>query len=567
MKDIYYAANTFNNFVDKTKTTRQIEPLENEMLINQTSRSRIIGVTIETRPDCIGVRELVEFRTLGVTRVQLGVQHTNDRVLRRINRQCNSHHTIKAIKLLKDCGFKVDIHIMPNLPKPLKEGVDCNKEEFTLDDIDQSVNMVEEDRKMFNEFLFNPDYYADQWKIYPCEIVPWTKFKDEYERGVYKPYADQVSREWNELHELLINVKSKVPRWVRLNRIIRDIPKEYIIGGPNDGSMRQYLQQEMKKRGLVCNCIRCREVKKQKVDISSAKLFVERYSASDGDEYFITFETIDRKVLFGFLRLRLSNMSGKYTLCGKERIVFNELVDCALIRELHIYGQTTSVQDKNDLCKVKYQHCGFGKKLVYKAIEITQQNNFSKIAVISGEGVKKYYEKFGFRNGNYYMTLNINNINYNIVNYMEQKIMKIKWIKDIIVNKAYNIMSNSMKKYRSLSFELEKYNYYRSRHSDSDSNSDNDDNDENIEHVSTIETIDVTDYDLDNSLKDVTDYDSDNSLKDDDYNNDKPVSFYELYDNDVRKNKLTPDGENAVKIMLLTGAFYAFIMPFVLYCN
>lgn len=441
IRDIYYAANNYHRKTNDEDIPDR-DDLATEMKLNQVSKSRVIGLTIETRPDRITPDELKEFRKMGVTRVQIGVQHTNDRILKRINRRCSTFHTIKAIKLLKDNGFKVDIHIMPNLPKPLKDGVSHFKDKFELDDIDQDVDMIEEDKIMFDKFLFDPDFSADQWKIYPCEVVPWTRLKDEYERGVYLPYAEQESREMNELHELLMNVKSKVPIWVRLNRVIRDIPAEYIIGGPKDVSMRQLLEVEMKKRGMKCKCIRCREVKKQDIDPSTAKLFVEKYEASGGDEYFITFETPDREILFGFLRLRLSKSSGKYVAGNTERVVFEELVDCAMIRELHVYGQTTEVNRKDNKGKegTHHQHVGFGTMMVNKAFEISESNGYKKISVISGEGVKPYYERFGFREGDYYMISNIisnpmqsekSNTLLNIVTSVRTKIMKNKRVKEL----------------------------------------------------------------------------------------------------------------------------------------
>ena len=411
IRDMYYAANNYHRKINDESLPEKMD-LSTEMRLNQLSKSRVIGLTIETRPDRITPTDLADFRTMGVTRVQIGIQHTNDRILRRINRRCSTYNTIKAIKLLKDCGFKVDIHIMPNLPKPLKEGVSHFKEQFEKEDIDQDVDMIQEDTIMFDKFLFDPDFSADQWKIYPCEVVPWTRLKDEYERGVYLPYAEQEGREMNGLHDLLMDVKSKVPIWVRLNRVIRDIPTEYILGGPKDVSMRQLLETEMKKRGLKCKCIRCREVKKQEIDPNTAELFVTKYEASEGDEYFITFETPDRETLFGFLRLRLSHMAGKYMAGKREQIIFEELLGCAMIRELHVYGQTTAVNRKDDHGKegIHHQHVGFGTMMVNKAFEIAKCNGYEKISVISGEGVKPYYERFGFKDGKDFMITTIDQL-------------------------------------------------------------------------------------------------------------------------------------------------------------
>ncbi len=411
IRDIFYAANTLYNPRDKLT-------LKEEQTINETAECKIIGITLETRPDRISIRELKNFRRLGVTRIQMGVQHIDDKILYRINRRCTSNHAIKAIKMAKDCGFKIDIHLMPDLPKPLKEGVLNTKEIFTIDDIDEDFDMLEADKKMFDTVINSPDWQVDQWKIYPCEVVPWTRIETDFKNQVYKPYGHQQNnREWTQLSELLIDVCSKVKPWVRLNRIIRDIPAEYILGGNCNVSMRQDLDTVLKKRGLYCMDIRNREVKKRNIDPNSAVLKVRKYDSSGGDEYFISFETEDEKILFGFLRLRLTNNSG-YHLYDDE-YVFPELKNCALIRELHVYGQVKKVNEKKKINDVHNtaQHIGFGKRLVNKAIEISLEHGYNKISVISGVGVKNYYRKFGFEDEEYFMTMKISKDNYKKKNY------------------------------------------------------------------------------------------------------------------------------------------------------
>ena len=115
--------------------------------LNEASACKIIGLTLETRPDTIAPAELRRLRRYGCTRVQLGVQHTDDAVLRRINRGCTTADAAAALRMLKDCCYKVDIHLMPNLPG-------------------SSPGM---DRAMFDSVLYDPALQADQWKLYPCE--------------------------------------------------------------------------------------------------------------------------------------------------------------------------------------------------------------------------------------------------------------------------------------------------------------------------------------------------------------------------------------------------------------
>lgn len=367
-RDQFYAANNMNCL-----DLREPLSLQEEQYINQyESIIKIIGITIETRPDRITYSELKYLRELGVTRVQLGIQHIDDRILTHINRRCYNRHTIKAIKILKSCCFKVDIHIMPDLPHP---------------DTISTEEMIDLDKNMFEELFVNPDLQADQWKIYPCATIPHTKIEEEYKSGKYRPYGELKNPDV--LFELLIDVKSKVKPWVRLNRVVRDIPKQIIIGGYDNVSMRNDIHIEMKNRSLKCRCIRCREVQTKNIDIKEFEMKIRRYNASEGIEYFISLENED-EVLLGFIRLRIDE-----NVDVLREVYFPELIDCSLIRELHVYGQVICHYQENT-GNNGVQHLGIGKSLINEAIKITKTYNLNKIAVISGVGVKNYYIKQGF---------------------------------------------------------------------------------------------------------------------------------------------------------------------------
>lgn len=391
-RDMFYAANTYPNHLSK-ETLRDKLSLKQEQELNHESKVHIIGITVETRPDNINLDWIRFFRRMGVTRFQLGVQTLDERVLYRINRQCTNKHTKDAIKLLKDCGFKIDIHLMADLPQPLKPGVDNKKRVFEKEDIDTSVNMVQVDLQTYKTVLLSEDYQVDQWKIYPTSTTNYTRIKDEFESGIYKPYGTQTlgKKEITPLIKLLTYVKSHVHPWIRLNRVIRDIPEHYILAGHKDANARTLLLNELKKSHLKCKCIRCREIKDKSIDFKLAKLFVRTYTASQGVEYFLSFETQDNNVIFGFLRLRLCGVhaGGMY----KKRIVFPELIGSALIRELHVYSKVARV-GTTDLNSV--QHVGFGRLLIDEACKIAQRNGYRNIAVINGIGTVNYYKKSGF---------------------------------------------------------------------------------------------------------------------------------------------------------------------------
>lgn len=419
IRDIYFAANTFYDPNRGTSEIRSRLTLEREQKINETAQSRIIGLTLETRPDKITPREIKRFRRFGVTRVQMGVQHLDDRVLYRINRRCKTKHAIDAIKLLKDQGIKVDIHIMPDLPTPLKEGVSNRKETFDPEDIDETINMYELDLEMFKRIVSDPDLQVDQWKIYPCEVVPWTRIEQDYKTGSYKPYGDQAKKtDWTLLCDLLMEISPLIPKWIRVNRLIRDIPNEYIMGGNQDINLRTLIEKKLIENGTPCNCIRCREIKGQKIDPSVAIMNVETFESSGGTEYFITFDAPEKNEngvypLFGFLRLRFSPNSGKDRYGN---IVFPELIDTAMIREVHVYGQVVKGNDSNVLADGNNapQHAGFGTRMVNKAIAIAKENGYKRISVISGVGVKNFYRRFGFEDEDYYMTLQLDKITESI---------------------------------------------------------------------------------------------------------------------------------------------------------
>ena len=365
MRDIFYAFNTIND-----KELRPRLSLAEEIKINETADARVVGLSIETRPDCITKPLIREFRDCGITRIQLGIQHTDDEILKLVNRQCTTRKAKHAIRMLKDSSFKIQIHLMPDLP-----GSD-----------------VDRDREMFNTILTDPDLQIDSLKIYPCQVVDFTEIKRWYDEGSYKPYAETTVDGKNPLTELLIEFKSHVPVYYRLERVVRDIKAQDLRGGLRTTNLRQLIKLEMDKRGLKCKCIRCREVRDAIIDPNDIKLMVREYESSGGKEHFISFESKDESMIFGFCRLRLTPNSGS---------VIPELEGCAMIRELHVYGKMNAVG--TGVQKSSSQHLGLGKRMLQKAEQIAYDAGFRKIAVISGVGVKGYYRKLGYRDGKYYM--------------------------------------------------------------------------------------------------------------------------------------------------------------------
>jgi len=369
---LFYAANTYFDDVAPDRPRRPMQSAADEIRLNEGAQCRIIGLTIETRPDYITEAELRRFRDLGVTRVQIGIQHLDDDVLRVVNRECPTSKTIIAIQRLLDAGFKVDAHWMPDLPG----------------------SSFDKDWDMFKFLLSdeNTSFQVDQWKVYPTMTVPFTKIKEWHDQGLYKPYAEQENGAL--MVKLVLFIMQQCPYRIRLNRVVRDIPTSYIVGGEKRVNLRQLLEAEMKKKGIVCKDIRERECKGAPLERSEASLFIDEFRASHGTEFYISIETSDRSQLYGHLRLRLrDDASGG---------IVPALHGAALIRELHTYGKLVSVAGANTGAG-ESQHAGIGSQLMETAERISRERGFTKTAVIAGVGVRRYYAKLGYALEDTYM--------------------------------------------------------------------------------------------------------------------------------------------------------------------
>ncbi len=377
-RDLFYAANIYfdlrkvyanydNCLIEKLdlqtlKNIRQPLSVEEEIKINKTAKVHIIGICIETRPDALDDDWLYRFRKWGVTRVQLGAQHVDNKILKKINRGHSIEQLLWAMKYLKDNCFKIDIHIMPDLP-------------------DASPEI---DKAMF-DYVYSV-VCPDQMKVYPCQTVPWTVIEKWYKQGKYVPYFD---KDPNLLIDVVKYSMENCPPWVRLPRVIRDIPcSVYVEGGNNIGNMRQMVDNILDGQGIVSMDIRSREIgRHSKYYNKPANYNSYYYYGNEGHDYFIAYESYDLTALFGFIRLRIVEEKNN-------KIVFNILKTRGLVRELHVYGDTTAV---NSFAKHGCQHTGIGKGLLKCAEIKTMENGLYGIVVISGEGVKEYYEKRGYK--------------------------------------------------------------------------------------------------------------------------------------------------------------------------
>jgi ELP3 family radical SAM enzyme/protein acetyltransferase len=363
-----------------TGNLREPLTLEEEQQINESAPIRMIGLTIETRPDYLTTKndlyKVVRFfRRLGVTRVQTGVQHIDDEILKKVKRDCTNKKNEEGNKILMQNGFKVDNHWMLDLP----------------------YSSPEKDLDMIKQIFVNPNYAVDQTKLYPTTVTQYSKLYNMYQEGDYKPYSEQEDGKiiQNVIEEYLI----RVPYYMRVNRVIRDFFSDAVVSGLS-GDMRKVAEDSVLAKGYKLKDIRVREVGDASFDENDCVLFVDKYDACDGINYFISFENKDRTKLYGFTRLRFNNST---------QYMMPELFDCALIRELHVYGNHTAVGDKQNVENTfkSTQHRGLGKKLIAKAEEIASLNGYDKIVVISGIGVRDYYRKLGYYDYHTYLAKDI----------------------------------------------------------------------------------------------------------------------------------------------------------------
>jgi len=368
VKEVFDAANSDILKIIKTgkENFSKSKSLTEAQKINEKAKTRIIGINIETRPDFITPQEIRFLRELGVTHVELGVQILDDEILNKINRQQTISQVIQATFILKESGFKVTYHLMPNLP----------------------FSSPEKDLETFKKVFTSP-FSPDHLKIYPTVIPKESKLKQLIKNKIYQPYS------LKKLVSLLVKIKTEIiPPWVRISRLARDVSEKSILEPKIPSNLREIVLKEVKKIGKKCQCIRCREIK-DKPWRSIPKLRISKYDASEGKEYFLEFIDGNNHCL-GFLRLRIP----AYILSSKIKPPFSVLKDATLIRELHVYGPLTPLSQKDSLFT---QHRNLGKKLIAKAEEITKKLKIKKIAVISGVGVREYYRKLGYKLQQTYM--------------------------------------------------------------------------------------------------------------------------------------------------------------------
>jgi elongator complex protein 3 len=353
-------------------TNKTSQSLDEAKANAEISKTRNVGITVETRPDWAKQIHIDAMLDMGVTRIELGVQNPDDEIYRLVGRTHTVADVVEATQIAKDAGLKIVYHMMPGMP-----GSNEQKD-------------LEAFHRIFTDSAFKPDMI----KIYPCLAIAGTKAYQWYQQGTYEPYTTEQAA------NLIVEIKKTVPTWVRIMRVQRDIPARLILAGVTKSDIRELAQKKLKDQGSQCQCIRCREVGHRlavdhvKPDLEKVKILTQRYDASEGKEIFISAEDPENNVLLGYLRLRVPSPKAH-----RPEIT---AVPSAIVRELHVYGQLVPVGKH---LASAWQHKGFGKDLLAEAERIAlDEFGLEKLLVISALGTRRYYMRLGYERDGVYVS-------------------------------------------------------------------------------------------------------------------------------------------------------------------
>ena len=357
----------------------QTKDVDEAVTAGEMSGIKCVGITIETRPDYCLDTHLSSMLRYGCTRLEIGVQSLYEDVARDTNRG----HTVAAVAetfcLAKDAGFKVVSHMMPDLP---------------------NVGL-ERDLDQFVEYFENPAFRTDGLKIYPTLVIRGTGLYELWRTQRYKNYTPNV------LVDLVARILALVPPWTRIYRVQRDIPMPLVTSGVENGNLRELALARMRDFGTSCRDVRTREVGvnevKNRIRPAQVELVRRDYVANGGWETFLAYEDPKQDILIALLRLR--KCSEKYTFRPELKgsspsspsASFSTAgggVGVSIIRELHVYGLAIPIHARDPR---KFQHQGYGTLLMEEAERIAaREHGSTKMAVISGVGVRGYYARLGY---------------------------------------------------------------------------------------------------------------------------------------------------------------------------
>jgi len=356
--------------------TKKTSASLNEAKANaEVSKTRNVGITVETRPDWAKQTHIDQILNMGVTRIELGVQNPDDQIYRLVGRTHTVADVIEATQIAKDCGLKIVYHMMPGIPG----------------------SNPQKDIEAFKSIFTDPAFKPDMIKIYPCLAIAGTKAHQWYQKGTYTPYTTEQAA------TIIAEIKKTIPPWIRVMRVQRDIPARLILAGVKKSNLRELAQQKLSEKDIHCQCIRCREVGHRlevdhiRPDIEKIKILTQHYDASEGTEIFISAEDPQNNVLLGYLRLRIPSPKAR-----RPEVL---TVPSAIVRELHVYGPLVPVGKHS---AAAWQHKGYGKVLLGEAERLARDEfGLKKLLVISALGTRRYYMRLGYTRDGVYVSKNL----------------------------------------------------------------------------------------------------------------------------------------------------------------
>ena len=346
--------------------------IEEAQAAAENAAIRNSDIALETRPDWCKEQHVDLMLRLGATRIELGVQTVYDDIYKLVSRGHTVGDVAEATRIARDAGFSLTYHCMPNLPR----------------------STYERDLEAFETIFGDERFRPDALKIYPTLVMPNTKLYEMWRRGEHEPYP------FEKIVKLIAEVKKRVPKWIRIQRVQRDIPADMIAAGVKRGDLRALIKEKLRNESTRCRCIRCREVGHVKLELGldpnpdDVKLVTERYRASEGEELFLSFEDMKLDILVGLLRLREPS--------AKAHRLEVKAAPSMLVRELHVYGPLVKVGEEAGANE--WQHRGWGERLLYEAEQISREEfDARKVIVLAGIGTRNYYRRFGYEREGPYM--------------------------------------------------------------------------------------------------------------------------------------------------------------------
>jgi elongator complex protein 3 len=351
------------------KTSKNLEEAKANA---EVSKTRNVGITVETRPDWAKQPHIDAMLSMGVTRVELGVQNPDEEIYRLVGRTHTVADVVEATQIAKDAGLKIVYHMMPGMPG----------------------SNPQKDLQAFQRIFTDPAFKPDMIKIYPCLAIAGTKAYQWYEQGTFEPYSTEQAA------NVIAEIKKIIPPWVRIMRVQRDIPARLILAGVKKSDVRELIQSRLKAQGSQCRCIRCREVGHRlavdhiRPNLDKVKILTQRYEASEGEEFFISAEDLESDILLGYLRMRIPSAEA-------HRLEVTVLPS-AIVRELHVYGPLVPVGKHSEAA---WQHKGYGQILLKEAERLAGvEFGLKKLLVISALGTRRYYMRFGYERDGVYVS-------------------------------------------------------------------------------------------------------------------------------------------------------------------